>query len=274
MQTFGEQLNTARNKRGMTQDALASAMHVTRQTVSSWERNRTQPDIESVRKLSEILEADLFFDPTEQAEIARNQPLSGDSDSSEADVMESQPPQSDTGATDPSTVESGKKRRVRAAWLLAGAAILVCALVAVGLFSRRGVGSGTGTDTFHADLYSRIAENEAGKAYIALTSRAWEEKGEGTDFQMYAVTLNEQNGIGFTVARIEIQLEGKGGALRSQTLLGSDLQAANLDPQIVPYGALTFDGGFPRGEFLRGGITVYGNDANGAAMTFYHLIEF
>ena len=55
MQNFGEQLTAARKAKGMTQEALAQAAAVTRQTISSWERGRTLPDVDSVRRLSSIL---------------------------------------------------------------------------------------------------------------------------------------------------------------------------------------------------------------------------
>ncbi len=40
---------------GLTQDMLAEKIHVTRQTVSSWENGRTQPDIEMLEQLAQTL---------------------------------------------------------------------------------------------------------------------------------------------------------------------------------------------------------------------------
>lgn len=42
-----------RNENGLTQDGLAEKINVTRQTVSSWETGRTQPDIEMLELLAE-----------------------------------------------------------------------------------------------------------------------------------------------------------------------------------------------------------------------------
>lgn len=39
----------------MTQDQLAEQLNVTRQAVSSWENGRTEPDIETLQKISEVL---------------------------------------------------------------------------------------------------------------------------------------------------------------------------------------------------------------------------
>lgn len=109
MQTFGEQLAAARRAKGMTQEALSQAADVARNTISSWERGRTVPDIDTVRKLSDILGCDL----TQQIGAADAAPR----------VEAPMEPQ---------------KRRFRRPWLIAGAALIVCAAVCVLLFARRG----------------------------------------------------------------------------------------------------------------------------------------
>ena len=53
--TFGEKLQSLRQKAGMSQDVLAEKLDVSRQAVSRWERNETMPETEKV-----ILLADLF----------------------------------------------------------------------------------------------------------------------------------------------------------------------------------------------------------------------
>lgn len=45
---LGERLRQAREERGLTQEALADELHVSRQTVSNWERGKTLPDIQSL----------------------------------------------------------------------------------------------------------------------------------------------------------------------------------------------------------------------------------
>ncbi len=45
-----------RNEKGMTQEMLAEKLFISRQSVSSWENDRTQPDIEMLGKLSEIFD--------------------------------------------------------------------------------------------------------------------------------------------------------------------------------------------------------------------------
>ncbi len=53
---IGEQIRDARKAKGLTQDALAEAMNVSRQAVSHWETNRTMPDAETLLRLSKVLE--------------------------------------------------------------------------------------------------------------------------------------------------------------------------------------------------------------------------
>ena len=50
--TFGEKLQTLRAQRGLSQDALAEALDVSRQAVSRWERDETLPETEKVIRLS------------------------------------------------------------------------------------------------------------------------------------------------------------------------------------------------------------------------------
>ena len=50
--TFGEKLPMLRSRRGLSQDALAEALDVSRQAVSQWERNETLPETEKVIRLS------------------------------------------------------------------------------------------------------------------------------------------------------------------------------------------------------------------------------
>ncbi len=48
-----------RVQNNMTQEALAEKLHVTRQTVSGWENNRTQPDIETLMCIAEVFSVEI-----------------------------------------------------------------------------------------------------------------------------------------------------------------------------------------------------------------------
>lgn len=56
---IGGKLRAARTKAGMTQEQVAEALGVSRQTVSNWENSRTYPDIVSVVKMSDLYDVSL-----------------------------------------------------------------------------------------------------------------------------------------------------------------------------------------------------------------------
>ena len=59
MSPISKNIKRLRGERGLTQEQLAEQLCVTRQTVSSWENNRTQPDIDMLTALSDALGADV-----------------------------------------------------------------------------------------------------------------------------------------------------------------------------------------------------------------------
>ena len=52
--TFGEKLQRLRQKAGMSQDALAEKLSVSRQAVSRWERDETMPETDNVIRIAQI----------------------------------------------------------------------------------------------------------------------------------------------------------------------------------------------------------------------------
>ena len=59
MPAINENLKLLRQAQGMTQAEVADLISVTRQTVSSYESGRTQPDMETLKRLAEVYKADL-----------------------------------------------------------------------------------------------------------------------------------------------------------------------------------------------------------------------
>ena len=53
---LGENIKTYRQKKGYTQEEVANRLHVTRQTISKWEKNYSVPDAEVLVKLADVLE--------------------------------------------------------------------------------------------------------------------------------------------------------------------------------------------------------------------------
>ena len=70
MRDIGKNIRTLRVERDMSQDQLAEALHVTRQTVSNYETGRSRPDVEMLTALAEALGADVkevLYGPERQA---------------------------------------------------------------------------------------------------------------------------------------------------------------------------------------------------------------
>ena len=59
MRDIGKNIRTLRIRRGLTQDELAEALFVTRQTVSNYETGRSRPDVEMLLNIAQVLEADI-----------------------------------------------------------------------------------------------------------------------------------------------------------------------------------------------------------------------
>ena len=48
---FGEKLREIRCEKGYTQQAIASILKVSKMTISAWESNKQEPDIENIQRL-------------------------------------------------------------------------------------------------------------------------------------------------------------------------------------------------------------------------------
>ena len=57
--TVGENIARLRKARGLSQEQLARKLDITRQAVTKWENNRSQPSTENLIRLAELLEVDM-----------------------------------------------------------------------------------------------------------------------------------------------------------------------------------------------------------------------
>ena len=55
---LGENIKNYRQEKGYTQEEVAGRLHVTRQTISKWEKNHSVPDADLLVQLAEILEVE------------------------------------------------------------------------------------------------------------------------------------------------------------------------------------------------------------------------
>ena len=53
---FGKRLKELREEQGLSQQKLGDTLFVTRVTISAWETNKQEPNIETLKKLCDIFE--------------------------------------------------------------------------------------------------------------------------------------------------------------------------------------------------------------------------
>lgn len=58
MRDIGKNIKTLRMAKGMTQEDLAAALFVTRQTVSNYENGRSRPDLDMLLNIAQVLDTD------------------------------------------------------------------------------------------------------------------------------------------------------------------------------------------------------------------------
>ena len=56
---LSDNIKTLRRARGLSQEDLASRLHVVRQTVSKWEKGLSVPDADLLQKMAEVFEPDV-----------------------------------------------------------------------------------------------------------------------------------------------------------------------------------------------------------------------
>ncbi len=123
-QAFSETLRKLRNEKGLSQQALADKMYVTRSTVARWESGSRLPDAVMITRLSEVLGADVnsLFSAAAQSDECPNVILVDDNAvilSGGLPIIEEVIPNASvTGFTKPSeALEYAKTNRVALAFL-------------------------------------------------------------------------------------------------------------------------------------------------------------
>lgn len=61
VKTIGQRIRYLRTQSSMTQKALAETLYVSNNTVSSWERDRTRPDIIIIVQIAEVFYVSLNY---------------------------------------------------------------------------------------------------------------------------------------------------------------------------------------------------------------------
>ena len=264
MASIGQQIITARKAKGLTQDALAKALNISRSAVAHWEGDRRLPDGEMLLKLSEVLEYS-FEDET--AKVCENN-MQADG---HITAGEAQP-----GPVDPLPAEPLKRISKRTIIFCAVALALVLCVVVFNLsINHRKTENEveTGEAIYPVEYFQQKTPNEAGKAYLRLSATSGIQEGTGRQYQMYTFDMAELNGIGYTIDTIEV-CAYQGKTSRSEIYTAADMMQYNNNPVIAPYGTFSFIGGFPVGTYDSVGIIVRGKDDHAQPLAFKGYISF
>ncbi len=109
--TFGQKIKHLRTKANLTQKELAEKMNVTFQTISKWESDTNEPDIESIRRLSNVLGCSIeyLFNQDEDEPIQPKEELPKAEEKQEEKKEETAPVVVEETLPTPKTVEEEKK---------------------------------------------------------------------------------------------------------------------------------------------------------------------
>ena len=75
MRTVGNNIRKYREKAGISQEALAEKLNVTRQAVSNWELSKTEPDIDPLHRIADslgVMIEELIYGYKQQTTIIHN----------------------------------------------------------------------------------------------------------------------------------------------------------------------------------------------------------
>ena len=176
MQSLGEKIRQARREKGLTQEQLAQALFVSRQTVSNWENGKTEPDYQTLVRLSQELGMEIVR--------AKETP---------AEAPPEAPPEEPARQRD-----EGKARRLRL-WLAAAAAAALALALGLALLPSPGRRSGYTVEWFQQEaadvpdqafvrIYTKAALPVAVKHQTAESTPVWE----------YNLFIREENCDGVT----------------------------------------------------------------------------
>lgn len=113
----------ARKTKGLTQDALAQLVNVSRQTVSHWENGRAMPDVATAAQLSKVLDVNFLAD---EAAVQSPEAVPTVQES----VQETQE-QTDGRFVNPPEQPKQPNQRKRIAVICAAVVIIVAAVIAI-----------------------------------------------------------------------------------------------------------------------------------------------
>ena len=259
MNDLGLKIRQARRAKGLTQEQLADAMHVSRQTISHWENNRTLPDYLLLCELAKTLETDV---------VAFLQELPAGQDAEKAEIPETLPPgpTAEEDLPDPAPV----KRRPSLRQLLLITAALLVLLVGTGtVVCLRSQPEPSGYTASWFMEQPPVAENAAFLHTYCLESpiRARQRRPDATPMYQFSIYIREENGVGCTMDSITLVYFCGDRVLLVDALAQEDfIKLGLVTPYLAGNHMRRITMGMPAGEDTGIGIHITGTDDNGNPM--------
>ena len=297
-ENIGQHIRQARKAKGITQDRLASLMYVSRQTVSSWENARTQPDYETLQKLASLLDINLAQvfgaaeteeDGASDTDSAQEDPDSSDSapalSSTDSNSVSVTPPL--TGVCSNENAEQSAAIRVvvqpakprRRLYAVIAAACAAALLLFAGIHGRFAARDAHYTP----EQFMQVQTPVAGQAHVTLYTkesslRVSRPSGDPYPSWYYTLSLREDNGVGFQIERLRIVhfLEDGGTAIRDRS--ASEIAEHKQTSHLNGYALMMIPMGYSPSDknpahLLGVGFLLEGHDDNGNRLRFTHYIE-
>lgn len=281
MKPLHEQIQEARMNARFTQEKLGEQLGVTRQTISSWECQKSQPDMDSVIKIASILNCEFYLDGDMVIGPRRKE-------------EQTEAPQGHQPHDEPSTItQHGRKKRILPLLIsfIAGALVVFLLMqFIVPLFNRpeaevagysiyNGPGKGvTGPETI---VWFQQKETPVpGKPYVEISfSENICYAGSDPDFENgygwnYTVYLTEYNGYDFYPETFEKYMFTTESHSGHNVRTADDMTVWWGESVIPARGQRCVSSGEPLQDVIGLGVKVTGKDANGEYMEFYGYMEY
>lgn len=283
-ENIGQNIRQARKALGITQEQLAARLYVSRQTVSSWENARTQPDYETLQKLSELLSISIsellgVTDAPYPEEVPSG---TKPSRASPPDDPPSVPLTDSVSAKSPSfspeVVQPCEKPAAspcqRNILLLVALCILACILWTAWLFTRPA--------SYKPEQFTKKVAPVKGQAYVTLYTRECRvnlPSGRSHPTWHYNLYLREDHGIGFQIETLRYVYFLEDGQTVLLEYSAADIAQMKQTSHLNGYGLMVMAPGYtpsdqnpshPTGV----GILLKGRDDNMCAQSFTLYIPF
>ena len=233
METFSEKLQAVRKERDYTQDRLSKEMNVSRQTISHWENGRAIPDIDTIKRLSQVLDYN-FLAIEGMTDEAQRAPAEAETPAQEADA--------------PAVNAASGKRKLR---LFVIGAALLC-IVLLGVFF---VGGSQPQSALKANVVLTPVENPVPVIVV-------EDFPEGYGW-MFEVAIEETAGVPFTAATLTQTLVGEDGGEYPYSVSAEQIAMAWGSTTLCKDAPRNWRGGIPVQPVKAIKVSVRGTDANG-----------